>query len=312
MNALLAIVLPVFGVMLTGYLAARLAFFTADHTKALSLYVFNFAIPVLLIRSLTSADYATNISFEYLIAYYAPALTVMALSYTAARALMAKPHRHAVVLAFGSTYGNSVLLGIPIVLLAFGEAATLPLFMMISVHGLLLFTITSIALELGHDGQQSVAQILLSAVKGLSTNPIFLGLLVGITLNALGVTLPETVDEWASLLGQSAVPCALFAMGASLAGYQIAQQMTGALLATGFKLLTLPIAVYVTGRFVFDLEPLWLNTGVLLASLPTGVNVYLFASKYDADTGNAATTVMLSTFLSLATITVVLNVLPPV
>ena len=58
-----------------------------------------------------------------------------------------------VIFAFGACFSNTVMLGIPIILTAFGPAAGLPFFMVLAFHGLLVFTTALVCLEFGDQGK---------------------------------------------------------------------------------------------------------------------------------------------------------------
>jgi predicted permease len=66
---------------------------------------------------------------------------------------------------------------------------------------------------------------------------------------------------------------------------------------------------YGIGRFVFDLPTELLNPMVIMAAMPPGMNVYIFASMYDRGKAIAASTVLVSTVLSIASISFWLAVL---
>ena len=122
---------------------------------------------------------------------------------------------------------------------------------------------------------------------------------------ALPLPIPAPLDRTAELVGRSAVPCALFAMGASLAAHRLRGSFRDALLATALKLVAHPALVWSCATLL-GLEPLWTKVAVLLAAMPTGINVYLFADRYRAGVNTASSAVVLSTGLSIFTISIVL------
>jgi malonate transporter len=136
-----------------------------------------------------------------------------------------------------------------------------------------------------------------------------MGLLAGLVANLAGVGLPAGLDRTVELLGSSAVPCALFAMGASLAGYPLFGDVAPAVLLGAVKLLLHPILVWILAVPVFGLEGIWVPVAVTMAAMPSGVNAYLFGARYNAAPGVAARTVLLSTLVSLGTISLVLLLL---
>jgi predicted permease len=120
------------------------------------------------------------------------------------------------------------------------------------------------------------------------------------------LTIPGPVDRIAEMMGAAAVPCALFALGASLAGYPLAGDVPPALALTAFKLVVHPALVWLVAVPILGLEGIWVPVAVTMAAMPSGINVYLFGARYNAAPGVAARTVLLSTVFSIGTISVLL------
>jgi len=127
----------------------------------------------------------------------------------------------------------------------------------------------------------------------------------------LGFRLPGTLERFAALIAGAAVPCALFSVGASLRGYRLRGALAPAALMVALKLVAHPLIVWALASYVFGVPPLWAKVAVLLAALPVGVNVYLFAVRYDAGQAESASAILLSSVLSVATLTLVLLWLGP-
>ena len=300
---MLAIITPVFGVMLLGFIAARLKWFDDTANRGLSLFVFNFAIPPMLFRNLSQADLPAHLPWGYLLSYFLVAFSLFGLSYWSTRRYAGRHHQGASICALSACYGNSVLMGIPLTLTAFGEQATVPLFLLLAMQSPLLMPTVTVALELGRGKPLQVA---VSALRGLFSNPIIVALLLGFTWNLLSLPVPAPVNELTRLLGQAATPCALFATGAALSQYRIAGNLAESLWLVSVKIILQPLLVWLLAAYVFQLPPLWTAVAVLIAALPTGVNAYLFAQRYKVGIATATTTIFLSTTLSLLTLPVVL------
>jgi predicted permease len=95
-------------------------------------------------------------------------------------------------------------------------------------------------------------------------------------------------------------------MGASLRAYRMVGALPVALVMVAIKLVVCPLAVWALATFVFDLPPLWAEVAILLAEMPVGVNVYLFAIRYEAGQAESASAVFLSSILSIATLSAAL------
>ena len=213
-----------------------------------------------------------------------------------------------VVSAFSCSFSNTVLLGIPLVLLAFGDQGALPLFIIIGTHGFVMFPLFTIMMEIGKIGEAPLKTLLAKTSYGLITNPLVIGLLGGLGCNLLGITLWKPLDEIAKLLGNAVTPGALFALGATLAGFRKKIQWKELPLVVLMKIIIHPLLVWLLAVIVFSLtETIWIQVLVILAALPTGVNPFLFASRYNAGQLLSSGAVFISTFISIFTLSALLS-----
>ena len=306
LTIVLDVILPIFGLLAFGYLATFTRVFGAAAASALASFVFYFAIPVLLFRSMATTALPENIAWGYLGAFYGGT----ALAFCArlrhrtrgVRRAVRAPRHHRLrrrVRQLGPARR-------PVVLTALGEAASLPLFLLLAFHSTLLFTTITLVLETGGAGRERLRDVPAKALGGLARNPILWGLAGGIACNLLGLRLPAALDRWTALMAGAAVPCALFSTGASLRAYRIAGAIQPALVMVALKLVVCPLAVWALATFVFEVPPLWAKVAIVLAAMPVGVNVYLFAVRYHAGEAESATAIVISSILSVATLAAVL------
>ena len=307
MNAVFDITLPVFGIGILGYLAARMGWFSEQAAQGLARFVFDWAVPFLLVRAFVYADLPDTFPWQLLLSFYLPAYGVYALGVLVARVWFGRDLMGQIITGFGCSFGNSVLLGLPLTLLAFGDAGMVPLFILFSVHGLSYFTVTTVFLEIGRNQNAALTEMPRKVLQSLISNPIVLGLATGVSLNLLGWGLPPVLDKITAYMQQAVTPCALFSLGASLTKYGVVGQLRQSLFVVFMKNILLPALVWGFSVYVFELEPLWAMVATLLAAQATGVNVYLFAQRYDAAKALATTSVFLSTAISLISVTVLLS-----
>lgn len=308
MPLIIDIVVPLFGVGIIGYLAARFGLFGAQANRGLSLFVFNFATPALLFRAMARANLPEEMAWGLLLSYFLAGFAIFALAMWLARGVFARPPGDLGIVAMGACFGNTVLLGIPISLATFGEAAAVPLFVILAFHGALFYPTVSAVTELGLS-RGALGSLPWLTVKGFLGNPIIMGLVAGFAWNLWAPPLPAALDALTELLGRAAIPCALFATGVSLARYRIAGNIAESLALICLKMFVMPALVWLLATWVFDLPPLWRAVAVILAALPSGVNVYIFAERYQRAVATATTTVFLATLLSMVTLPVLLLLL---
>ena len=292
--------------MAAGYAATFTRVFGRDAANALAAFVFYFAIPVMMFRNMATTELPETIAWGYLGSYFLGVAVVFGIGMTTARLAFGGSFERQALIGFGSAFGNSVLLGIPLVLTSFGEQASLPLFLLLAFHSTVLFTAITVIIEAGRGGGEALRAVPLRALKGLLGNPIIWGMAGGIGFSLLGLRLPGAIERFAVLLAGAAVPCALFSVGASLRAYRLVGALQPALLMVALKLVLQPLAVWLLAVWVFDVPPLWAKVVVLMAALPVGVNVYVFATRYDAGQAESAAAILLSNILSVVSLPLIL------
>lgn len=303
------VIIPVFGVLGVGYALARLDWFGADAARGLSSYTIRIAIPLMLFRGMAVAELPAEFPLDLLAAYFLAAYGMFAIGMLVAGGVFRQHGSRRGLFAFGCSYSNLMLIGIPLVLTAWGEDAVLPLFSIVACHTLLLFTPLTMILEADRTGVASRLRSLAKALLGLARNQYIVGIVAGLAWNLLALPLPGSIDSVLAMFAASATPCALFCVGASLARQRIAGEVPAAAAIASLKLVLFPLLVWLLGRFVFDLPALWLAVAVTVAAMPTGINIYLFAEQYRKGVALASTATVLGTAASVVTVTLVLTLL---
>lgn len=313
------ILAPVFGIVALGFAATRLGWFDDAARRGLSRFVFTFAIPILLFRTLAGTELPSDPPWTYLLSYYGGVTAIFLLSMLIARIFFGQPLEGQAVVGMAGSFSNTVLLGAPLILTAFGEAATLPLFLLIALHGVTILPLGTILIETGLSARRRsdgsgprIGEIARQAGMGVVTNPIILGLAAGLAANLAGWAPTGALDDTAALLGQAALPCALFALGAALAKFRLAGAVPAALTLVALKTIIHPLIVYALAVWVFDIDALWAGVAVVLAGMPTGVNIYLYAQRYDVAVPEVATAILVGTATSVVTVGALIALLAPV
>ena len=302
MESVFEIVAPVFGIVLIGWITVRAGVFGEAAIDGIVDFVFTIAIPLLLFRTLATAGLPDEIPWDVLLSYYLGTYAVFAIGMLVAGTVFRKGLSEQGAFAGSGCFSNLVLLGIPIVLAVFGEAASVPLFLVIGVHNAVLLPLLVVVLGLGQNSTGAMLGGLRETLFDLVRNPLVIGLVGGVIYGRVGPPLPGPVDEIIRMLGTAGAPVALFALGGTLARYRISGYFGQALAISVLKLCVQPLAVWMLATHVFGLNPTWAGAITLLSAMPTGVNVFIFTSKYGAGTATAGTTIVLSTALGAGTV----------
>jgi len=303
----LEIVLPIFAIVLVGFIAAKAEILDERANNGLFRYVLYMAIPCLLFEKMSSIDLPHGIPWTLLCGYYVGTLASFAIGAAVARQALSRTLEEQGMMGFSTSYSNMALLGIPLVLTAFGDSAAVPLFTIIALHPTLLVPLTALFVELGQNRHEEIRLLPFQAIAGVLRNPIIIGLLAGLLANVLDIALMPAAESVIFSVGATAGTCALVSVGASLSQYKLTGTLSAAAIMVALKNFMHPLIVWSLTTHVFEIEPLWRNTAVVLAALPTGVNVYILARHYNVMAEDAAKTITMSTLTSTVTVTVLLS-----
>ena len=299
---------PVVLFIALGFVAARAAWIRAAAVKDLSNLVFMVLTPALLFRTMSTVHIET-LDFGPVGIYFAAA----ALVFGATLALQGfTPLAAARGLAY--TFGNTIMIGVPLIGLAFGEAGLVTLFTLISVHALVLLTGATVVFELAAARERAhtpgqppphMLRTVLQAVQNGILHPVPLPIIAGLLFAQTGLQLPAVVDKPLQLLGQALGPLALLLVGVTLAFSKIGSGLWPALRVALVKSLVFPLVLAVLGLVLGFGGPA-LAVLVVTASLPIGANVFLFAQRYDVAEAEVTASIAVSTAMALATLPVVM------
>ena len=295
--SIFSIIFPLIFLVSAGYVTSSQRFLTKEHIVGLSRFTFYISVPAFLFVNMMQADLNQSFNIEGLLTFYLPVTAMFVIGGCVDRLFISKqpqPARHA-VFALGTSYSNTVLVGLPIIIAALGEHVVGHVFMIITFHSALLFALTFLLSACEKEHSFSWRKF----TKTMLLNPVVLSITAGIAVNVAPFTIPSDVINSLSLLSQPAIACALFVLGANLAFYKISADWRAASIASVMKLLILPALVYIFGRQYMLLDKEMLAVVVLLSASPLGVNAYLVANQIKQHQSTLASSVVISTLLSV-------------
>ncbi|MFM9850183.1 MAG: AEC family transporter [Hyphomicrobiaceae bacterium] len=310
MLAVFSLVAPIFGLIGLGLLTAKIRWLDASAGRILAQFGYKVAMPALLFRTLSSVG-MPEASPLSLIASYVLAITATWLLATlATRVILRRPAGDAPSIAMGSCFGNGVMLGIPLLLGAFGNAAATPIAVLVTIETIYLWVLATLHMEVASRGIGSISFGAVWAIlRDVATNPMVASITLGIAWAATGLTIPPLADRLLALLAQSAVPVSLFALGMTLAAYGIAGQIRTLSLILILKMAIYPAMALLLAHHVFELPPAWTAALLVFTSMPVGANAFVFAARYDRAIGSVSAAVAVSTAIAVVSVTAILAVL---
>lgn len=292
------VILPVFGIVAVGFLSAKARLISDKASDGLAEYVFGLAVPILIFKTLSESKMPEAQPWGYWIAYFAAAFMVFAIAMVMARTVFHRGHTEAVIHGFAAGQANTVFMGVPLILKAYGEEGAVPLFLLIAVHLPIMLVAATLLVE-GNAGFS--LRTLKRLLRTLALNPILVGIYAGALGRIFGIETSGVPKQILDLIAASASPCALISLGLALNRYGMSGDFTASASISALKLLVHPALVFVLVQFL-PMPPVWAGVAVLFAAMPCGINAYLLAQRYGAGVKTSSSAVSLSTALALVTI----------
>ena len=295
--------LPFFGVIGLGFLARRIGMFPQAATDALTKYVFYFALSAMLCQFAASLSIADLIQPTFIAAY----LVANGLGYALAMGVArwrGETLETAAMEAHAAVIGNVGFMGIPMLSILLGPAAAVWVILILALDFILFGSLVVILISIGRRGAFGLGAISTIA-KGLATNPMIVSIALGLLWSSSGWTMPGPVDQFLSLLGAGATPGALFAIGASLGGAQLAR-LAAAGWISAVKVFIHPALAALAAFVLFDVDPYAASVLVAAAALPVAGNVYILAAHYNITPTRISASILISTVIAVGSVSAII------
>jgi malonate transporter and related proteins len=306
MAAILALLLPFFGLILIGYVAAKASRQGADALGWMNTFIVYAALPALFFKlvSRTPIEDLTRVDFIFaqLVAVYAIYAALFLIGYLLRKASFAD----STIQAFGGAYGNIGYMGPGLALLALGEEAAVPVALIVCFENAMHFIVAPAMMALSGGDKRPPLTVAGDVIRKVSLHPFILSTAAGFAVAASGLEVPLAAMRLIDYLAQAAAPCALFAMGVTLALRPLKRVPVEIGYIAVAKLVALPALMYGVLTTVGGIDAAWVHSAVLLAALPTATNVFVISQHYGVWQERASATVLITTLVSIATLPVLL------
>ena len=293
------VVLPVFALILIGYVCGRTGKLGINASTELNRFVVWVALPAQLFHFASNSSWQSLWQPGFIAAFAGACLAVyfliFALSWFRKRDLSA-----ASFAGLSASYSNTGYMGIPLCILALGQDGFAPAVISTFVV-FAMFALATIFVEVGVLSHKKSHEIAWSVVKSLCTNPLLIAPVAGLLWSFGGLTIDEPIEQVISFLAAAASPCALVSIGLFL--MQKREQVSSEAWTVSFaKLIIQPSLAWLLAGPILGLPDLWVNAAVILSARPTGTGPFMLAQYYEADGGLISRVVFLTTLGSLATL----------
>lgn len=296
---------PVFAMIILGMLFKKIGIIDDVFASRMNKFVFLIPLPVLLFKDLATLDFNTIWDTKFVLFCFF--ITILCILIVTLLSFLLKNKQNQGEFIQASYRSSAALLGIALIQNVYGKATMAPLMIIGSVP---LYNIMAVVvLSFFSPERKGLSkEVWLKTIKGILTNPILIGIVVGILWSLLHLPMPTMLDKTVTSIGNVATPLGLMAMGATFNYKEALGDLKPALCASfiklfGFCTMFLPLAIYLgfQGKQLIAIL-------VMLGSATT-VSCFVMAKNMGHTGILTSTVVMLTTIFSGFSITMWLYIL---
>ena len=297
------LILPVFAVILTGWIVGLTGYLSRALSDALIHFAYNIAMPALLIVTIAQEPAHSLINWRFLVAFGGGSFLCFILvfgimSLRASRSLGSRTMH-----GMAASMTNTGFVALPVLQAIYGQHAVLPAAIATVFVAVVMFPAAVVLLEAGQRDARGARKNPMVTAKHVVLNPLVISTLIGMLLSVLGLSMPGPVTAYLGIMADALTPCALFAIGLGLSIEGLRANVGRASLLSLVKLVVMPVIVY--GLSVsLGLDPLYTIAAVICAAVPTAKTVYILAGEYHCEEMMVASTISMTTLLSVITLVV--------
>lgn len=297
---------PIFLVMIVGWVIKQLGVIDDHFANVANKYVFKAALPVLLFRDLSKADFYSQFDIRF-VGYCAIVTIAMFGGVWIFTDLLMKDKTMRGSFIQCSCRSSAAILGMAFIQNMYSETGMAPLMIVAAVPLFNVISVVALTFKANPVDGVSIEDMpkkdgIKKACFNIVTNPIIIGIAVGLLASLVRLQLPAILDKTVNSIAQTATPIALICIGAGFEGRKAIKKIKPTLVGTFIKLIGLaaifiPMAVYMGFRNQELMAIL-----IMLAS-PTTVTSYIMAKNMNNDEVLASSIIVLTTILSSITLT---------
>lgn len=296
------LVLPFFGLIFLGFFVARINRQPLEALGWMNTFIVYVALPAMFFQILSRTPVSELTQWGFIIGCTASTFCIFAIMFIIG---MVRTRRidESTIQGLAAAYGNIGYMGPPLAILAFGAPAAVPVALIFCFDNIFHFVMSPLMMAISGNDKRSKSELMLGVLKKIFFHPFIIATILGIGAAVAGLTPPLAMTRMIDLLAAAAAPCALFAMGATLALRPLKRVPKELYLIVPLKLLVQPLMIYAMLNLTGDFPPVWIHTAMLMAALPTATNVFVIAQQYGVWVERASSSILATTLFSILTLT---------
>ncbi|MEM9633885.1 MAG: AEC family transporter [Pseudomonadota bacterium] len=303
MQDVITLALPFFGLILLGFGAGKLKNLPEAGLSWMNFFVIYLALPALFFRLLSETPFEQLANVSFVAATTFTTYIVFAISFCIGVVATKGSIGESTILGIAGAYSNVGYMGPGLTLAVLGEQATVPTALILAFDNALMFILAPLLMALAGTEDDTIAGTLKQIGIRIFTHPFILATIAGVLAAALEFRPPQAIDTLLLYLSNAAAPCALFAMGVSIALRPIGRISAELPLVLMVKLVVHPLLIFSLLTWLGGFDPSWVATAVLMSCLPPATNVFVIAQQYGTYVQRASSFVLVGTAVSIVTVT---------
>lgn len=220
MQVVIDLILPVFAVIAIGFIAGKTKIVSANGAKTLNDYVLYITLPALLFHAVATAPLSHLTNWDFLFANLFGIIGAFLITVFVVRFVFKKRSAALSLYGMNASYGTSGFMGIPLLIVAFGQEAALPSAIATVIHNIPVIAVVILTFEWSRAKRQTDDQgtwdFLKSVFKPVLLHPIMISVILGLVFALARIPLPNSLNIFTGFLADATGPTALFAIGLAL------------------------------------------------------------------------------------------------
>ena len=302
----LNLALPFFGLIFIGFACGRIKQIPDTALAWMDFFIVYVALPALFYRILAQTPLEKLSQVDFIFATTLATFWAFSISFAIGMVIRKGNIAESTIAGLAGGYGNIGYMGPGLALATLGQHAAVPVALIFCFDTLLLFTLVPSLMALATPQHESVAKVALDVVKRIVSHPLVIATALGVISAAAHFQPPLALERLMQFLQNAAAPCALFALGVTVALRPLKKMPWEVPPLAAVKLAVHPLLVFLLLSLFGPFDQVWVDTAVLMAALPPALNVFVFARQYDAWVEQASSAVLVGTLVSVATLTSVM------
>ena len=303
------VILPVFILVSLGVVLKKAHVIPDNFSDAVDRLIFRLALPAMLFLEVAGADLSEAINVR-LALFAAIAITCMFAAVTGIVCLTVRENGKRGAMIQGICRSNFAILGMPLIENMFGESGVQEAALIMPVTIILFNTFSVIALTVlaPKERQLPIGETVRKILKNIVTNPLIIGVVLGLPFMFLQIELPLVADKTLRYLSNLVTPVALISLGSTVRLKSFKGRVRYAVLSACGRTVIAP-AVMVSAAALLGFRGSALGTILILFGAPTAVSSYIMAKNMGSDHELAGQILLLTTLICLLTIFVFIFIL---